>query len=230
MNLRHFTLLLTFALSLGTIQARDCKDDPTYLAMRENMGKAFNMGDSARFFAAVSELEEYLLQQDDLHLYYTQRCNEIVFLMNTQKIFEAYKKAETMSRELRERGLDKEIYMAVNMMGHINRYCGNHEAAKKAFREVIELMEKYGYYESLPPIYMNIVNVEMEDDPQEAIEMLNKAAEIARKYAPERVFDIESRRLLSYYNMKCPVKANLVQGSTHGYVPPKPNQTFTISK
>ena len=36
--------------------------------------------------------------------------------------------------------------------------------------------------------------------------------------------------LLSYYNMKCPVKANLVQGSTHGYVPPKPNQTYTISK
>ena len=36
--------------------------------------------------------------------------------------------------------------------------------------------------------------------------------------------------LLSYYNMKCPVKANLVQGSTHGYVPPKPNQTFTIEK
>jgi len=36
--------------------------------------------------------------------------------------------------------------------------------------------------------------------------------------------------LLSYYNMKCPVKANLVQGSTHLYAPPKPNQTFTISK
>jgi cephalosporin-C deacetylase-like acetyl esterase len=36
--------------------------------------------------------------------------------------------------------------------------------------------------------------------------------------------------LLSYYNMKCPVSAKLVQGSTHGYVPPAPNQTFTISK
>ena len=36
--------------------------------------------------------------------------------------------------------------------------------------------------------------------------------------------------LLSYYNMKCPVSASLVQGSTHGYTPPKPNQTFTISK
>ena len=36
--------------------------------------------------------------------------------------------------------------------------------------------------------------------------------------------------LLSYYMMKCPVKANLVQGSTHGYIPPEPNQTFTISK
>ena len=36
--------------------------------------------------------------------------------------------------------------------------------------------------------------------------------------------------LLSYYNMKCKVKAKLVQGSTHGYTPPSPNQTFEISK
>ena len=36
--------------------------------------------------------------------------------------------------------------------------------------------------------------------------------------------------LLSYYNMPCAASATLVQGSTHGYVPPEPNQTFTISK
>ena len=36
--------------------------------------------------------------------------------------------------------------------------------------------------------------------------------------------------LLSYYLMACPVKANLYQGSTHGYVPPQPNQVFTISR
>ncbi|MDO5319129.1 MAG: acetylxylan esterase [bacterium] len=36
--------------------------------------------------------------------------------------------------------------------------------------------------------------------------------------------------LLSYYLMNCPVKANLYQGSTHGYVPPAPNQVFTISR
>jgi signal transduction histidine kinase len=93
------------------------------------------------------------------------------------------------------------MYMAINMMGHIYRYCGNYDAAKKAFREVIALMEKYGYYESMPPIYMNIVNIEMGDDAEEAIEMLNKAAEIAKVYAPERVFDIETRRILSYYNL-----------------------------
>lgn len=201
MNLKRLTLLLVLCTSSVLLYARDCKDDPTYIVLRDSMSKAFNMGDSARFFTAITRLEDYLLQQDDLHLYYTQRCNEIVFLMNTQKIFEAYKKAQIMSRELRERGLDKEMYMAINMMGHINRYCGNHEAAKKAFKEVLELMEKNGYYESMPPIYMNIVNVEMGDDPEEAITMLNKAAEIARKHSPERVFDIESRRLLSYYNL-----------------------------
>ena len=36
--------------------------------------------------------------------------------------------------------------------------------------------------------------------------------------------------LLSYYNMKCQASAYLVQGSDHGYVPPAPNQTFTIQK
>lgn len=201
MNLKHLTLLLTFALSIGTAQARDCKNDSTYKVLHGNMTKAFNTGDSTNFFTAVKVLEDYLLQQDDLHLYYTQRCNEIIFLMNAQKIFEAYMKAQELSKELRERGLDKEIYMAINMKGHINRYCGNHEAAKKDFKEVIALMEKHGYYESMPPIYMNIVNVEMDDSPEEALKMLNKAADIAREYAPERVFDIESRRLLSYYNM-----------------------------
>ena len=30
--------------------------------------------------------------------------------------------------------------------------------------------------------------------------------------------------------MKCPATAKLVQGSTHGYIPPDPNQTFRISK
>ena len=201
MNLKLFTLILTLFLSSMHTTARDCKDDSTFLAMRATMSNAFNNGDSAQFFDAVTRLEDYLLQEDDLHLYYTQRCNEIVFLMNTQKIFEAYKKAHQLSKELRERGLDKEMYMAVNMMGHIHRYCGNQEAAKKAFKDVIALMEKYGYYESIPPIYMNIVNVEMDDDPDEALVMLEKAAEIARQYSPNRVFDIESRRLLSYYNL-----------------------------
>lgn len=195
---------LSVILTLGTLltaEARDCRNDETFHALRDSMSRAFNTGDSAHFFSAIKNLEDYLLSQDDLHNYYTQRCNEIVFLMNRQKIWEAYKAARQLSKELRERGLDKEMYMAINMMGHIYRYCGNFDAAKKAFREVIALMEKYGYYESMPPIYMNIVNVEMGDDPIEAIEMLNRASEIAKKYSPERVFDIETRRVLSYYNL-----------------------------
>ncbi len=36
--------------------------------------------------------------------------------------------------------------------------------------------------------------------------------------------------LLSFYLMNCQATAKLVQGSTHGYIPPTPNQTFTVSK
>ena len=105
-----------------------------------------------------------------------------------------------LSIELREKGLDNEMYMAYNMLGHINRYCGNKESAKRNFRTVIDMMEKGGYYESMPPIYMNLVNVELDDDPEEASHLLDKAKEIAEKYSPERVFDIETRKTLIYYN------------------------------
>ena len=164
------------------------------------MHHAFNSGDSARFFPALKNLEDYLLAQGDLHAYYTQRCNEIVFQMNRQRIFEAYKLARELTKELSEKKLDKEMYMAYNMLGHLNRYCGNRETAKENFRKVIKMMEKAGYYESMPPIYMNLVNVALDDDPKEADELLDKAKEIAEKYSPERVFDIESRKTLSLFN------------------------------
>ena len=196
-------ILLALVLLAGMAQAyanEDYKTTKEYLALRDSMRHAFNSGDSARFFPALSRLEDYLLKQKDLHAYYTQRCNEIVFQMNRQRIFEAYKLARQLSKELRERKLDDEMYMAYNMLGHLNRYCGNKAAAKQSFYKVIELMEKGGYYESMPPIYMNIVNVEISDDPEEAQRLLDKAAEIAAKYSPDRVFDIETRKTLSYYN------------------------------
>ena len=164
-------ILLAFALLLTTTATQaqvDYKKDAKYLELRDSMTHAFNDGDSARFYTHLNNLQNYLLEQNDLHAYYTQRCNDIVFEMNRQKIFEAYSKAMQLSKELREKKLYKEMYMAVNMMGHINRYCGNKEAAKKCFYEVIELMKKNGYYESIPPIYMNIVNVALDDDSNEA--------------------------------------------------------------
>ena len=196
-------LLLTLTLTVflhTTALAQDYKDEPEYKALREAMNRTFNEGDSAKFFPAVKALEDYLLARQDVHGYYNQRCNEIVFLMNRQKIYEAYKLARRLSVELREKKLDKEMYMAYNMQGHINRICGNRDAAKESFQKVIQLMEQEGYWENMPPIYMNIVNVEMGDNPQEALEMLARAKEIAEKYAPERVFDIDTRRTIAYYN------------------------------
>lgn len=191
------TLLLTVCISQAKV---DYNNDAKYQELRDSMTHGFNSGDSARFYTHVHNLQRYLLQQKDYHGYYTQRCNEIIFEMNRQRIFEAYVKAKELSKELREKKLDKEMYMAVNMMGHINRYCGNKETAKKCFFEVIDLMKKNGYYESIPPIYMNIVNVALDDDPDEALQMLDEAKAIAEKYSPDRVFDIETRKTLSYYN------------------------------
>lgn len=199
--MKRLFLILTLLAGYITINAADdYKQSKEYLTLRDSMHHAFNSGDSARFFPALKNLQDYLLAQGDLHAYYTQRCNEIVFQMNRQRIFEAYKLTRELSKELTEKKLDKEMYMAYNMLGHLNRYCGNKETAKANFRKVIEMMEKAGYYESLPPIYMNLVNVALDDNPKEADELLDKAKEIAEKYSPERVFDIETRKTLSMFN------------------------------
>lgn len=197
-SLFGFLLLGTPAEAADT---PDYNESAEYNTLRDSLNHAFNDGDSARFFVAVKNLEDYLLQQDDLHAYYTQRCNEIVFQLNRQRIFEAYKLATQLSKELTERKLDKEMYMAINMMGHIYRYSGNKESAKRCFWEVIHRMEQEGYTESLPPIYMNLVNIYMDENPQEALRLIDKAASIASKTSPERVFDIETRRSLAYYLM-----------------------------
>lgn len=201
MSSKYLLLALTMLLTTGQTEAADdYKQSTEYLALKDSVYRSFNDADSARFFPALSKLEDYLLRQDDLHEYYTQRCNAIIFQLNRQKIYEAYVLARNLSMELRDKKREKEMYMAYNMLGHLNRYCGNKEAAKRNFRYVLSEMEKYGYYESMPPIYMNLVNVEYGDDPAEARRLLEKAKEIAKKYTPERLFDIETRETLSFFN------------------------------
>ena len=202
MKIRTFLLALSiwlFGSSTVLAQAVDYSNDATYKELYNAMHHAFNDGDSAKFFPAVKALQQYLFDKKDLHGYYTQRCNEIVFEMNQQRIYEAYKMARELSKELREKKIDKEMYMAMNMLGHINRYCGNKEEAKENWREVLRLMQEHGYYSSMPTIYMNIVNVALDDSPEEADSLLEIARQISLKHCPERVFDIETRRTLSYY-------------------------------
>ena len=201
MMIRTFLLAIAFILSGSStvLAAVDYSNDKDYKMLYDAMHHAFNDGDSAKFYPALEALQKYLLDKEDLHGYYTQRCNEIVFQMNRQRIYEAYKLARELSKELREKKVDTEMYMAMNMMGHINRYCGNKEEAKENWREVLRLMEENGYYSSMPSIYMNIVNVALDDSVEEADSLLEAAKIIALKHCPERVFDIETRRTLSYY-------------------------------
>ena len=203
MNNRLKILLVVLLSSTVSLYAADNKggaiDSVVYKEMRDSVHNAFNDADSARFYTAVKKFENYLRKQKDWHGYYTQRCNEIVFELNRQDIYEAYKLACDLSRELAERKLDKEMYMAINMMGHIYNFSGNKESAKRCWWEVIRRMEQAGYIESQPPIYMNLVNILMDEDPDEALRLIDQAASIARQTSPEREFDIETRRTLAYY-------------------------------
>ena len=199
---RSVIILTVLLLAAAPLQAAtDYKTSPEFIALRNTMHRAFNDGDSAHFYTSVYQLERYLLKQNDLHAYYTQRCNEVVFELNRQNIYEAYMLSVRLSRELTERKLDNEMYMAINMMGHIYHFSGNNASAKRCFWEVIRRMELNGYKESIPPIYMNLVNIIIDEDPEEALRLIDQAASLARESSPEREFDIETRRTLAYYRM-----------------------------
>lgn len=207
---RILLIVVSFLCCIVTVTAEkspksqtpsDYKTSQEYLSLREAMHHAFNEGDSANFFSSVHKLQKYLLKQNDLHAYYTQRCNEVVFELNRQNIYEAYMLSVRLSRELTERKLDKEMYMAINMMGHIYHFSGNNASAKRCFWEVIRRMEREGYRESIPPIYMNLVNIVIDEDPEDALRLIDQAASVARESSPEREFDIETRRTLAYYRM-----------------------------
>ena len=170
MKIKTFLLALSiwlFGCSRILAQAVDYSNDKTYQELYNAMHRAFNDGDTAKFFPAIQALQKYLSDKKDLHGYYTQR-------------YEAYKMARELSKELREKKIDKEMYMAMNMLGHINRYCGNKEEAKENWHEVLRLMEEHGYYSSMPSIYMNIVDVALDDSPEEA----DSLARVRHRYPP----------------------------------------------
>jgi signal transduction histidine kinase len=48
---------------------------------------------------------------------------------------------------------------------------------------------------------MNLVNIVIEEDPEEALRLIDQAASVARESSPEREFDVETRRTLAYYRM-----------------------------
>ena len=57
---------------------------------------------------------------------------------------------------------------------------------------------------------MNLVNITMNEDPQEAMKLIDKALELAGESSPDRVFDIETRRTLGYLTLGDTV--NFVKG------------------
>ena len=74
MDMKTFLLALTMLFTTGQAKAADdYKQSPEYLALRDSMHRAFNDADSARFFPALKNLQDYLLKQGDLHAYYTPR-------------------------------------------------------------------------------------------------------------------------------------------------------------
>ena len=64
--MKHLMIVAVMLLCITPMYADDSyKTSPEYLALRDSMHHAFNSGDSLRFYPALKNLQDYLLEQND---------------------------------------------------------------------------------------------------------------------------------------------------------------------
>lgn len=207
MNINRLLTVLLLALVPVFLFAEDEEapqlytKSPAYRELMDSVASTFSKADSAGFFTAIRKAEDMAMENGDTHTYYVQKGNEIIFLLNLNKVYEAYTAAQEMSKELREKKLDKEMYLGLTMMGYIYTQCQNKKLAKENLMGAIAFLEKEGHPEGTPAYYVSVANLDIDDDPEEALRLLDKASELSLKYAPANHYDIECCKAIAYYNL-----------------------------
>ncbi|MBR1688031.1 MAG: HAMP domain-containing histidine kinase [Prevotella sp.] len=165
-QLRRLPLLLLFIIAFGTASAADTS---RLALLRDSMYYYFDRGTADEFRAACDACKQEARACSDYYAYYSACSNEIIYELNASNIFQAYKLALGMSREMRQENCDSLYYLATNMLGLIYADCSNIEGARRCFLETIEAMKQQGKTDALAPVYMDLAFVELERHPAEAV-------------------------------------------------------------
>ena len=171
-------LFIAFAcLSAAFVRAQAADDTATRLLQRVRI--TFNQNNEQEFYEAVEEYGNYLLKQGDISGFYLSWKNEVLYDVNHNHFYRAMRKTMAMQSDMEKRGATGEYYKTTHLRGIIYSLRGNIPLAHQYFEKALEQVD-HSQPANLVSLYMDLSNIEMDTQPEQAMEHLDCAIEIIK--------------------------------------------------
>ena len=180
MKSRHIIALFLLMMScLATLEMRAQAKDDSASRLLQEVRISFNQNNEQEFYDAVRKYRNYLLKQGDLDGFYLNWKNEVLYDVNHNHFYRALRKTMTMQNDMEQRGAKKELYKTTHLRGIIYSLRGNIPLAHQYFEKALEQVD-HSQPANLVSLYMDLSNIEMDTQPEEAMKHLNCAIEIIK--------------------------------------------------
>ena len=178
--LSGITILLALCLYTINIAAQEkSKGDTTEARLLQQVRNTFNQNNEQKFYEANAQYRKYLLGEDNMNGYYLCWKNEVLYDVNHNHFYRALRKTMKMQAEMERRGDDHELYKVTQLRGIIYSLRGNIPLAHQYFEKALEQVD-HTQIHNLASIYMDLSNIEMDTQPEEAMKHLDCAIEIIK--------------------------------------------------
>ena len=179
-NLRNLTAILSLLATVVLITPVEAqvKDDTTSRLLQK-VRITFNQNDEHAFYEANANYRNYLLKQGDVSGFYLSWKNEVLYDVNHNHFYRALRKTMAMQADMEQRGATRELYKTTHLRGIIYSLRGNIPLAHQYFEKALEQVD-HSQPANLVSLYMDLSNIEMDTQPEEAMKHLNCALEVIR--------------------------------------------------
>lgn len=179
-NYNHLiAVIFTILLCMTPCNTKAVSRDTISEHLLDDVRKYFNMEDEQAFYKSAARYREYMLKEKNLPDYYQGWTHEILYDVNHNHFYRAMRKTMSIQKDMQYRKAEKQIYKATRLQGLIYSLRGNLSLAQKYYEKAIDQVD-HSQPGNLVGLYMDLANIEMDTQPQEAMKNLNCAIEIIK--------------------------------------------------
>ena len=179
-KLRHIIAIFFLTITcLATHQLQAQVKDDTANRLLQRVRATFNQNNEQEFYDAISHYRDHLLKQGDTSGYYLNWKNEVLYDVNHNHFYRALRKTMLMQSDMEQRGAKRQYYQTTHLRGIIYSLRGNIPLAHQYFEKALEQVD-HAQPANLVSLYMDLSNIEMDSQPEEAMKHLDCAIEIIK--------------------------------------------------